>query len=174
MQVDHVAGVHDAIAHLVGLGRLHIGLVASAQLPGAPRHLAFRSRLDELGLHRDAHSEVEAPETFHGGEEAVGRLLAAYPDLDAVLVYNDVMAASVLKGLSRRGIAVPSQVAVIGADGLGIGEVVTPELTTLDIDKGAFARHAMEAVDAIMTSGVEAARAAGRSVPLVLKVRESA
>ncbi|MFE9235238.1 LacI family DNA-binding transcriptional regulator [Cellulosimicrobium funkei] len=174
VEVDHVTGVHDAIAHLVGIGRRRIGMVTSAQLPGSLRHDAFRARLDELGLHRDAHSEAAATETFRGGEEAARRLLAGYQDLDAILVYNDVMASGVIKELSRRRVAVPEQVAVIGIDGLEIGELITPELTTLDVDKEELARHAIDAIQAIMSSGVNAARETVRHVPLVLRVRESA
>ncbi|MFD2840481.1 LacI family DNA-binding transcriptional regulator [Populibacterium corticicola] len=174
VEVDHITGVRDAIAHLVSRGRRHIGMITSTQFPGSLRHDTFRTRLDELGLHRDARSEAAATETYRGGEGAAGRLLAGYPDLDAILVYNDAMALGVIKELSRQGVAVPGQVAVIGIDGLEIGELITPELTTLNVDKEELARYAIDAIQATMSFGVDSARGTVRNVPLVLRVRESA
>jgi LacI family transcriptional regulator len=171
VEVDHAGGVRAAVDHLVAHGRRRIGLVASDQLPGAPRHTAYREQLDARGLHRDARSEVAAPETYQGGTDAADRLLDASPDLDAVLVYNDVMAAGVLKGLARRGVVVPDQVAVVGCDGLEIGGLLSPELTTLDLDKTVFARHAVDALDALLRTGHPPTTP---RVPLTLTVRESA
>jgi LacI family transcriptional regulator len=174
IDVDHVGGVHAAIDHFVNTGRKRIGLIASAQLPGAPRHAAYRARLDELGLHRDENSEFSADETYLGGHKATDRLVSAYPELDAILVYNDVMAAGALKALAGRGVVVPVQVAVIGADGLEIGGLLSPELSTLSIDKDLYARYAMDALDAIMNAGTPPAEIALPRVPLELDLRQSA
>jgi LacI family transcriptional regulator len=174
VEVDHVGGVHAAIDHLVKSGRRNIGLIASAQLPGAPRHLAYRARLDQLSLRRDEKSEVSADETYLGGRDAADRLLSAYPGLDAILVYNDVMAAGALKALAERGIAVPDQVAVIGADGLEIGGLLSPELTTLSIDKDVYAFHAIDALNELMNAGTPSAEIKTPRVPLELTLRQSA
>jgi LacI family transcriptional regulator len=172
VEVDHAAGVRAALDRFVALGRRRIGLVASAQLPDAPRHLAFRAHLDALGLPRDAGSEVLAEETYDDGGRAARELLARRPDLDAILAYNDVMAAGVLKALARDGVPVPERVAVIGCDGLELGGLLSPELSTLDLDKAAYARQAVDALAGLL-AGTGAPADAPR-VPLDLRLRESA
>jgi LacI family transcriptional regulator len=168
--IDNDAGIRSALRHLVDSGRRRIAFVDS-ELGSSERRDGYRASLAENDLHWDDRSEVRVDETHDGGVDAAGRLSAAYPDLDAVLVYNDVMAIGVLKGFERAGIAVPGRVAVIGFDGLDIGAVVTPELTTLSIDKTELARHAVELVEDIL-KGVTPT--IDRSVGLTLVVRGSA
>jgi LacI family transcriptional regulator len=174
IDVDHEGGVHAAIEHFVATDRRRIGLIASAQLPGAPRHLAFRTELDKRRLHRDEASESAGEETYEGGRRATAQLMTTYPDLNAILVYNDVMAAGTLKALAARGISVPDDVAVIGSDGLEIGGLLSPELSTLSIDKDAYAGLAMDALDGLLNTAAPAPAASTAPIPLVLALRESA
>lgn len=51
---------------------------------------------------------------------------------DGIFAGSDVTAISVLRALSSLNIRVPEQVKVIGYDGLPIGELVSPPLTTVD------------------------------------------
>lgn len=174
IDIDHRAGVGAAVDRFMATGRRRIGLVGSTQLPSSPRHAAFRDRLDELGLHRDARSETAGPETYQGGADAAEELLAGYPDLDAVLVYNDVMASGALKALARRGVAVPGDVAVIGADGLELGRMLSPELTTIDLSKPHYAGLAIDAVAALLAGAPATHRGSAGPEPQFLTVRESA
>jgi LacI family transcriptional regulator len=173
VEIDHRAGVTAAMDHLTATGRTRIAMIDSAQLPGSSRQEAFRAYLSENGLNWTPESELQADETHHGGIQAASTLLERYPDADAVLVYNDVMAIGALKGFARAGIRVPEQIAVVGTDGLDVGALVTPELTTLSIDKPQLARYALELVELMLTGGQDL-RAHSRQVGLTLVVRESA
>ena len=59
------------------------------------------------------------------------RLLAAVPDLDAVFVASDLMAAGALSVLREAGRAVPDDVLVGGFDDAGVAETLEPPLTTM-------------------------------------------
>ena len=78
--------------------------------------------------------------------------LAASPDL--LIGWNDAHALAVLKELRSRGVAVPEQVRVMGIDGLGIGTLVTPELTSLGVDLEAMAREAVDLVDGMFSGAL--------------------
>jgi len=51
---------------------------------------------------------------------------------------------------------VPGDCAVIGMDGIPLGELLTPELTTLALDLRAVGRAAVDLVDNLLTGTVEA------------------
>lgn len=74
---------------------------------------------------------------------------------DGVLVFNDLMAAGALKALRDAGRTAPNDCAVIGMDGIPLGWLVTPELTTLSLDLRAVGRAAVDLVDSLLVGTVE-------------------
>lgn len=171
--IDYGPGITAALDHLVGRGRRRIAMVDSSSTPSR-RRLLYRGHLQRHGLAWDPTSEVVSTDTHLGGVEAAATLRRQCPDADAVLVFNDVIAVGVLKGLTRAGVAVPDELAVVGIDGLDIGTLVTPELTTLAIDRTELARHAIELVAAALGSPGEPVAGGGRRVLVpTLVVRES-
>ncbi len=65
------------------------------------------------------------------GESAMAQLLRQAPDLDAVFVASDLMAAGALAALQRAGRRVPEDVAVGGFDDSSIATATHPHLTTI-------------------------------------------
>ena len=97
-------------------------------------------------------------------------LLERAPELDAVFVANDVMAAGALDVLRERGIRVPEDVAVAGFDDAPIATRVEPALTTM---RQPFDRIAQEMVRMLLD--VIDGQPAGRmTLPTELVRRESA
>ena len=78
-------------------------------------------------------------------------MLAAYPGVDGLLVFNDLMAAGALKALAAGGRSVPGDCAVIGMDGIPLGMLLTPELTTLSLDLRDVGRAAVDLLDGLLT-----------------------
>ncbi|WP_104046134.1 LacI family DNA-binding transcriptional regulator [Arthrobacter sp. ZGTC412] len=87
---------------------------------------------------------------------AVQSMIEQHAGIDGLLVFNDLMAAGALKALHGAGRTVPGDCAVIGMDGIPLGELVTPELTTLSLDLRAVGRAAVDLVDNLLTGTVEA------------------
>ncbi|WP_370116064.1 LacI family DNA-binding transcriptional regulator [Streptacidiphilus sp. MAP12-33] len=123
-----------AVRGLWELGHRRIGVVS-----GPPELLTVRHRLDGarralrgLGVPA-AEDAIEAGDfTREGGRAAAVRLLRAHPDLTAVLVLNDVMAAGALGGLrDDLGLAVPDQVSVVGYDDVPFAADLRPALSTV-------------------------------------------
>ena len=69
--------------------------------------------------------------TRESGTTAMRRLLAAYPDLDAVFAASDLMAHAALRTLREAGRRVPEDVAVIGFDDIETAAYTEPPLTTV-------------------------------------------
>ena len=76
-----------------------------------------------------------------------------------MLVYNDLLALGVLGALRDRGRRVPDDVRVAGIDGLSIGELVAPRLTTLALDMAEVGRLATELVLGMRRGRAPAVRA---------------
>jgi DNA-binding LacI/PurR family transcriptional regulator len=69
---------------------------------------------------------------------------------DAVLTHNDTYAMGVLTALQQRGVRVPEDVAVMGADDEPAARAVTPALTTVAGDFREFAEAIADAVEATL------------------------
>jgi LacI family transcriptional regulator len=95
------------------------------------RKLGWQTALAAAGLEASNAHCTEGNWSSASGEAAFQQLLTRYPDLDAVFVANDQMAMSVLQIACRNGINVPSQLGVVGFDGLAETPYYWPPLTTI-------------------------------------------
>ncbi|MGW3417797.1 LacI family DNA-binding transcriptional regulator [Streptomyces phaeochromogenes] len=131
VDADNRGGARQAVEHLISTGRRAIGTVTGPQdmHAGVSRYLGFREAVALAGLkdHRVAHADFSEA----GGAAATARLLDEHPDLDAVFVASDAMAAGALRVLRERGRAVPEDVAVVGFNDILTARHTQPSLTTI-------------------------------------------
>lgn len=143
---DNRGGGRLAALHLLELGHVEMGVVAG------PAHV--RSVIDRLGGFSEALAEAGVPPptvvrtdfTREGGAGAAGELLAARPDLTAVLALNDLMAVGVIRHLAARGRDVPADVSVVGFDDIPLAEDIDPGLTTIRVPMEEMGASAMRMV----------------------------
>ena len=76
----------------------------------------------------------ESPFDFVAAEKVAYEALKNHATVDAVFASSDLIAFGVLKAVNRLKIAVPNDLQVIGFDGIALGEIVTPGLTTIAQD----------------------------------------
>lgn len=130
---DNVAGGRLATEHLLRSARGRIGL-----LGGPARHPEVRDRRRgyEAAL-RDAGIAVEPELVAHvpwepaATDAAMRRLLAAAPDLDAVVCNSDLLAIAAMDTIRACGRSVPHDVAVVGYDDISAARHSNPPLTTI-------------------------------------------
>jgi LacI family repressor for deo operon, udp, cdd, tsx, nupC, and nupG len=91
---------------------------------------------------------------------------------DAVFCFNDLLAIGALRALHERGRAVPSDVALIGFDGIEEGEFHTPTLSTIRPDKSEIARLALALLERRISGGATASPQEGYA-PFELLIRQS-
>ena len=80
--------------------------------------------------------------TLASGAAAARDILARFPDLDALFIASDLMAAGALGVLAELGKEVPGDVAVVGYDNLGVAASTVPPLTSVIQPVVAMARAA--------------------------------
>ncbi|REE57580.1 LacI family transcriptional regulator [Paenibacillus taihuensis] len=132
IRADSRKGAMMAVQHLLDKGRRKI-----AHIYGPQSIVTARERLEgyeQIAQQYDWYSpSLLIPGNFRleSGIEAVELLLERHPDVDGIFAGNDMMAIGALKGLIRRGIRVPEQIALCGFDGIGMTRMTEPELTTI-------------------------------------------
>ena len=158
VDVDNAGGGRMATEHLLRIGRRQIATIAGPQdmSAGVDRLAGWSAALSEAGLVADA---VEYGDfTTAGGVHATKKLLARYPDLDAIFAASDLMAVGALTVLAETGRRVPEDVAVVGYDNLGSATTTSPTLTTIVNPVVAMARTAGEMlIDLLAGTGVDQA-----------------
>jgi DNA-binding LacI/PurR family transcriptional regulator len=126
---DDRDGARQMVQYLQSKGRRTIGIITGPlDTGGGVERLAGYS--DVLGQ-VDPRMVVTGDYVQHSGEAAMRTLLDQAPDLDAVFVASDLMAAGALTALRRAGKRVPEDVAVGGFDDSSIATTVQPALTTI-------------------------------------------
>lgn len=139
-------GARDAVRHLLARGCRRIGFIGGSTANNIRQQARLRGYLDglgEAGLPDDPTvREVAGCFLMEAGAEALARLLARRPDLDAVCVASDILAAGVVFEAHRRGLVVPDDLAVTGFDDAEIARAMYPSLTTIDMKAEEMGRQA--------------------------------
>jgi DNA-binding LacI/PurR family transcriptional regulator len=133
VDIDNVGGGTQATAHLLAAGRRRIATITGPldMTAGANRLRGYREALAAAGVDVDERLVATGDFSEHSGYEAMCRLLAAAPDLDAVFAASDLMASGALRALREADRVVPDDVAVVGFDDSSISRHTTPLLTTV-------------------------------------------
>ena len=132
--------------------------------------------VDRLAGYRDVLGDPDPRLVVHGdytqasGEAGMEQLLRQAPDLDAVFVCSDLMAAGAIATLHRAGKRIPEDVAVGGFDDSKAATATTPRITTI---RQPLARISTEMVRLLLASIAEEPPSAV-ILPTELVARESA
>ncbi|MEV7970339.1 LacI family DNA-binding transcriptional regulator [Sphaerisporangium sp. NPDC088356] len=127
---DDREGARQMTRHLIERGRRKIATITGPMdTPGGIQRL--EGFADVLGRKASKKLVEHGDWTQAGGENAMARLLQRVPDLDAVFVASDLMAAGALAALRAAGRRVPDDVAVGGFDDSSVAASTHPPLTTV-------------------------------------------
>ncbi|WP_026326836.1 LacI family DNA-binding transcriptional regulator [Paenibacillus ginsengihumi] len=145
--MNNVMGAHQAGRYLLELGHRQIGYVQSdfRMYNFDARKQGFRQALAQAGLSLDERhvftvspTTVAAQQTFQQNIAALeGRLPTA------LFCECDYIAISVIKSLAELSIRVPEDISVVGFDNIRESTVISPELTTVHVEKSAIAELAV-------------------------------
>ena len=135
--VNNRQGVRRAVEYLASKGHRRIGYVSSGRSYTSllERRRAFRHALEEAGLGCDGTNFVEVTRTGQKAADCLRRLWSREKPPEALMVENDVLAASVYRALKDTGYEIPGDVSVVGFDGRSICSMLEPPLTTMRIPR---------------------------------------
>jgi DNA-binding LacI/PurR family transcriptional regulator len=141
VRIDDEGDAYLATAHLAKLGHRRIAYLndrtAEELAQGRPGHAfdryrGYRRALDDAGIPFDPACIFAGHWSPAGGRAMVRELLAhSRPRPTALFCFNDLIAIGALRGLYEAGVQVPSEMAVLGFDGIEPGAFTTPALSTV-------------------------------------------
>jgi DNA-binding LacI/PurR family transcriptional regulator len=168
--IDNAAGTAQIVDHLSALGHTRIGWVAGPRTSWSSKE---RVRGLRSACAADSVELVElgnfAP-TFEGGQDSAEAVVLS--SVTAVVGYNDLVALGLVGALRQRGIAVPTQLSVVGIDNIPTSTMVEPALTTLAVPKEESGRAAVDLLLTVMNDP-ERRTPTVRVMPLELVVRRT-
>lgn len=147
---DYHFGAWVATNHLLNLGHHDIVHVTHPYRESIKRRTdGFRNALEEAGVGYDAARNIldlGAPDLM---TSAAGPVIGRYLDQrdtlpDALFCVNDIVALGAIHELQGRGLSVPGDMSIMGFDGLSIGAHSTPSLTSMETDREAMGRIAIQ------------------------------
>lgn len=136
-----------ATEHLISVDRRAIAHLAGPPFVHARRRTeGCRQALRAHGLDLPEARVIEAGFLEAGGYDAMRRLLAQAPEIDAVFASNDPTAIGAMKAIWEAGLRVPEDIAVVGAGDVWHGDLLRVPLTTVGWSKAELGRRAAELI----------------------------
>jgi DNA-binding LacI/PurR family transcriptional regulator len=139
-------GAFEATEHLIHKGHRNISF-----LSGTIAWPAIEERMvgyqEALQAHGCSHAQVlmtSCDWTSQAAFDATLELLAAHPEVTAILGANDVLAVGALQAVQSLGRTIPDEVALIGFDDFDFTQYVRPRLTTVRLPGYDMGRRAAE------------------------------
>ena len=145
VKIDRETGVMAAVRHLQETGHERIGLWISHEKN-------YWSDTQKIAGYRKCNRGEDLVRFGITPENYVNEIRAR--KLDAVLAYNDVMAAKLTRELLRAGIRIPQDVALVGHDNDDFSEYCYPSLSTIDQNDEAAGRRMFELLMAQLRENV--------------------
>lgn len=131
---DNEGGIQQAVAHLHSHGHTQIAFIGGRPAdPGESRRRlnAFRAALQRFNLELDDRLIAYGSFNRFGGYQAMQTLLRTGRPFTAVVISNDESAKGALQALHEAGLAVPTDIAIIGFDDQLDSRAQVPPLTTV-------------------------------------------
>lgn len=156
---DNVGGARSAVARLYARGCRTIATITGPMRtrPGTERLDGYRAELAALGLPYRPELVVEGDFYLAGGYAGMRRLLDLPQRPDGVFVAGDEMAVGALRAITEAGLAVPTDVALVGFDDIELAALVPPGITTIAQDKAGFGTAAATALVAMIDGSAQEA-----------------
>jgi len=140
-----VGGAELATRHLLEKGHQKIGFIGIEESKTTEQRLkGYKKALNDANLEVDERY-IEMGKSFsrEEGYALAQKLYRKCPNLSAIFVYNDVMAAGALDSFNDLGLRIPRDIAVVGYDN-SVASYTRPKLTTMDLFKEKMVDEAMD------------------------------
>lgn len=144
--VDFYDAACQVMEHLVQSGRkkivfAHTGLnniVSTKEKYKAYKDCCLKNNIPIL-----TSELMDYPFGFESGRQIAHQALENFPDVDAFFASSDLIAAGIMDELKDRGISIPDTISVAGFDNTIFSQLLSPKLTTVDLNGFAMGEEAM-------------------------------
>lgn len=127
---NNVKGALLGTSYLIEKGATNILLMSGPEniASSYERQKGFLLAIED----REVESHIiESPFEFEAAEEIAFEFLQEHPSINGIFASSDASAIGALKAAHRLKKRVPEELQIVGFDGIQIGNVVTPSLTTV-------------------------------------------
>ncbi|KEI72520.1 substrate-binding domain-containing protein [Endozoicomonas elysicola] len=130
--LDHLAASEAMINHILNRGKRHIAFIAARMDIRVKQRLQGYHNIMKAIDCKPVVLSTPSNSSFTLGAKLMAEALDNHPELDGVFCCNDDLAIGAIMECQRRGISVPSQMAVAGFNALDIGQSITPKLASIE------------------------------------------
>lgn len=141
---DNVGGARAAVEHLIGRGHRDIAMLGSS--PDSFPSILLRRRGYAQAIAEAELTPHYVDERYVPPEAAAAaglEYIRQHPQVTAAFCCNDEVAVSLIQMAQLSGIDVPGSLSVVGYDDVDLARYVSPQLTTLAVDKLGMGRLAV-------------------------------
>lgn len=152
---DGFTDIKNVVEYLIGIGHKRIAMIKgkSDYLIANDRFLGYVEALKQHNIEIDDELVWEGEYTIESGEEAAEYFLSLKNAPTAIVSSSDYMAIGAINHLIQLGYKIPEDFSVTGYDGIYLGEVLHPHLTTVKLPIEEMARKTVEILTDEIKSG---------------------
>lgn len=170
VQSDNYVGGRIAAEHLIRCGCRRLVLMRGPQQYSSSQQ-RFLGYVDACNEHGIQPLFVDSGFDSREGRDSVRELFRRFPDTDGIISVSDMVALSIYKFLHKKGKHIPEDVMIVGYDGVELGELMTPALTTVAQPIEAIGRRSVRLILEQVQNGTIQQKE--NILPVSLKIRET-
>lgn len=124
-----------------------IGNQLDRDVRGMKRYAGLVQAIEESGMHDvEPALQLSIPDSYgaKAGARVLQQIIKEQPQIDCIYFSNDDLAVGALLAAAKLNIDVPGRIAIAGFNGLEIGQICTPRLTTSSTPRHAIGQRAAQ------------------------------
>ena len=144
--LEDFQGSYQATQHLIDNGHKRIAFASPSIKDGGvlqERFLGYKAALAKASIPFDKEIIIQQEMNIESCKLAADELMQ-HPDVTAIVVTADIMAAGIMAALHEKGVRIPEDISIVGFDDINLCQLTTPTLTTIHQDMNLKGRLAVE------------------------------
>lgn len=158
VSIDFGTGVETLLEGLRQRGSKRFGLLETNLVTRDYRH-SDRRRAYERHAGPDSREAIVVCDmdlrSIDAGAVGFRQLMREHPETDTVVAFTDLMAMGALSAAHADGLVVPGDVRIVGTDGLSLGSLTVPPLSSLDVIHCGLAEAVTDLIERVLDGTAE-------------------
>lgn len=145
INIDDVQGAYIGTNHFIESGCENIAILTAPgiSIAGKRRLEGYKQALREASIPLNEELIKHSNLITSSGYDMTMKLLTDFPEVDAILAHNDIIAAGAIRACQDKGSKVPEDISIIGFDDIPLASIFRPSISTLRIGKRDLGKTAM-------------------------------
>lgn len=143
---DFESGIREAVEYLISLGHKKIYFISGPKdlKTASIRENNFISIIKGYKSEGISYKIIEGNHKIDGGINAAKEIEKEKDMPTSIICSNDLTAIGAMKTLQTDGVKIPDQISIIGLDNIMLSEIVSPALTTIELERYLIGKSAAE------------------------------